>query len=705
MVLANAVGSPGPGVLRVEEVVLDLATGKTTATPFNEGWSQAKWNRTGTGLIVGAGATWKRAEGLFTAALPDLAVVREQTVGLPSAVCPTADVVCVWAFGNDAAHAVLYDLAKHEEIAEFPVNPVNPRDNKLGYWECQWTADGRYLYYCDLFETGVWGTRVWDREEKGDRTLLPVGPEGASHKRVLSPFSSDIESAVPLGPGPTPTSVVLAKLRNFVDPSAGFVLHDASTGKTFPLGDETMALIHAHGRNVLYAKKNAQGVEVPYLAEIDMTGRAKAAPASAPVAAGVFPEKITVAGQTIECRTVEEIRKLGFECDEIPWQENAARVYVDAFNAYKRPADALERTLASFTRQLDFAGNEEEARKHFEENKPALDLLKQAAAMPRCQFPMARAQWVSKAPLFWFPPAQFLARELSYRSAFDLTQGRIREAVDGSFVAMQLGVNMGNNRSLIWWLVGVACEGLGGQSLERIVATHNLDEAALKDVAERLAKVRMTFDDYARALRGERAGTAWTLSDLRELGIEAMIPDSDMTLAQRAAWRLGYDPATTRKNMMSIYDFCDARAKMPTWEALRPENGDKEFVRKNKADWDMTTQSIAISVRPGGEVLHLGVTYVVNAKRLAQFEALEIRVALERFRLAKKAWPEELAELKPNYLKEVPVDPFSGAPWGYRVDADGEFTLWSVGEDLKDDDGKKVDDWTPDIVFTSRKAP
>jgi hypothetical protein len=31
-----------------------------------------------------------------------------------------------------------------------------------------------------------------------------------------------------------------------------------------------------------------------------------------------FPEKVTIGDQTIECRTVEEIRKLGFECEDIP---------------------------------------------------------------------------------------------------------------------------------------------------------------------------------------------------------------------------------------------------------------------------------------------------------------------------------------------------------------------------------------------------
>ena len=36
-----------------------------------------------------------------------------------------------------------------------------------------------------------------------------------------------------------------------------------------------------------------------------------------------FPEKVTIGDQTIECRTAEEIRKLGFECEDIPWGDRS----------------------------------------------------------------------------------------------------------------------------------------------------------------------------------------------------------------------------------------------------------------------------------------------------------------------------------------------------------------------------------------------
>ncbi len=51
-------------------------------------------------------------------------------------------------------------------------------------------------------------------------------------------------------------------------------------------------------------------------------------------------------------------------------------------------------------------------------------------------------------------------------------------------------------------------------------------------------------------------------------------------------------------------------------------------------------------------------------------------VALERFRLRHGRPPESLAELVPDFLPMLPLDPFTDLPPGYRCE-DGRWTLWS----------------------------
>ena len=66
-------------------------------------------------------------------------------------------------------------------------------------------------------------------------------------------------------------------------------------------------------------------------------------------------------------------------------------------------------------------------------------------------------------------------------------------------------------------------------------------------------------------------------------------------------------------------------------------------------------------------------------------------LAIERFRRQHGRLPAKLADLMPGFVSAVPVDRMDGNPLRYRVNADGTFTLWSIGEDLKDDGGDGSD--------------
>lgn len=72
-----------------------------------------------------------------------------------------------------------------------------------------------------------------------------------------------------------------------------------------------------------------------------------------------------------------------------------------------------------------------------------------------------------------------------------------------------------------------------------------------------------------------------------------------------------------------------------------------------------------------------------------------IACALERFRKKSGTYPEKLDVLAPQFIANVPPDPVDGSPMRYRRDADGGFTLWSVGANRVDDGGKPEPDKSP----------
>jgi hypothetical protein len=62
-------------------------------------------------------------------------------------------------------------------------------------------------------------------------------------------------------------------------------------------------------------------------------------------------------------------------------------------------------------------------------------------------------------------------------------------------------------------------------------------------------------------------------------------------------------------------------------------------------------------------------------------------LALKRHQLRHGTYPARLTEMTPEILVAVPHDPVDGKPLRYRLNSDGTFTLYSIGEDERDDSG------------------
>jgi hypothetical protein len=61
--------------------------------------------------------------------------------------------------------------------------------------------------------------------------------------------------------------------------------------------------------------------------------------------------------------------------------------------------------------------------------------------------------------------------------------------------------------------------------------------------------------------------------------------------------------------------------------------------------------------------------------------------ALERYRLANGQFPETLDALAPRFIARAPNDVITGHPYKYHLAANGQFVLYSVGWNEKDDGG------------------
>ena len=84
--------------------------------------------------------------------------------------------------------------------------------------------------------------------------------------------------------------------------------------------------------------------------------------------------------------------------------------------------------------------------------------------------------------------------------------------------------------------------------------------------------------------------------------------------------------------------------------------------------------------------------YNYSVETRTRFDGMRIVAALNLYRLDNGGYPESLDLLAPKYFKKVPNDGFAvDGKFIYRKKPDGSFILYSVGQDMKDDDRALVE--------------
>ena len=98
-----------------------------------------------------------------------------------------------------------------------------------------------------------------------------------------------------------------------------------------------------------------------------------------------------------------------------------------------------------------------------------------------------------------------------------------------------------------------------------------------------------------------------------------------------------------------------------------------------------------VPVRPNNFFVRLIGLLVVPAKfarAQTDLNLAKVACALERYRRANGQYPESLQTLAPRFIDTLPLDLINGQPLNYRRTDDGQFVLYSVGWDRKDDGGR-----------------
>jgi hypothetical protein len=368
----------------------------------------------------------------------------------------------------------------------------------------------------------------------------------------------------------------------------------------------------------------------------------------------------------------------------VPDRANAAAVYQQAFEAMTPMANLparwreIEATGPSFdVTALD--PKDKDLRTYLSGQKRVLALLRQAAAMPDCYFEHNYV-W-STAVLF--PEMEHLlrgARLLAADARAQYEDGNRQRAWEdvGAIFGMARHVN---DPILLSLLMAASLDRIGLQTLEDLLARAPPRPGDLALVS--LDGPVSYHQRFERALQLEEA--VWGLTSFAMAGTDissewyrqlvGQTQEQDLTpvLLSSSIWRVFFLPddlAHYRRVMKRMQKL----AALP-YHVAHPhfEEVENSFRTEQQG---VITRLLTPSARVADAV----------AEADARRQLGRVALAVTGYRLKQKKYPDKLEDLVPEYLAQVPLDPFDGMPLrGKRVGDD--LVLFSIGRDQKDDGG------------------
>jgi hypothetical protein len=304
-----------------------------------------------------------------------------------------------------------------------------------------------------------------------------------------------------------------------------------------------------------------------------------------------------------------------------------------------------------------------------------------------------------------------LCEGLIWRGEIRALDGYASGGLRDMMTAVRLGsVSCDKHPSMVEWVMGSAVLRWGSSAVTNVVAHCRVDDRELAEVSRQISCLSQNYMSPATAMESERlvfydfvqrSFTDDGHGDGRLVG-EFMGLNSPLELNGDIAdmW------SQIRSRMWSASDspfkFEGRRATVARWE-----NGFGAWVHLASAElWQVTVDAndpLKQLSREAGEnavvfVLKPPVQSIlqISASCGAQVSGTIGVIAILRYKLEKGTLPDNWQQVvKACYLKEAPMDRFSGKPLVYAKSAD-DFTVYGVGEDGKDDGGT---DRKKDIVI------
>ena len=338
-----------------------------------------------------------------------------------------------------------------------------------------------------------------------------------------------------------------------------------------------------------------------------------------------------------------------------------------------------------------------------------IEELRQASQRPYAWFPIDYDNKCTAAILLpHLSSLKNCSRVLQLRALANLEEGQSTKALADVNLSLYLANSMRTEPFLISHLVRVAMFQITLQPVYEGLAKHQWSEEQLAALDAELAKLDF-LADCKFAMRGERASHNALIDYVRHAH-EKSESGSILGFAAFSSWQFDYEEDSSfwtrlprileglslavgpsgwynqtklrlSRDTQNSLNLLDDKAKIFPPNALQKAD---EISASEMKRWNPCNILVRL-LSSGSETLSRKFALAQTSVDLAR-----TAIALERYQLARGNYPESLDALAPQFIAKVPHDVIGGQPLKYRREADGQFVLYSVGWNEKDDGGVVV---------------
>ncbi len=381
----------------------------------------------------------------------------------------------------------------------------------------------------------------------------------------------------------------------------------------------------------------------------------------------------------------------------VPDDENAFTDFHQAAALYIQPSGDVSQ-IRDEVNEHGWAWAMPELEQFLHDNEDALLAWKRGAEKSRAQYHVGRDIWIGSLLETIQELREFTRTALALGRKLE-AEGKPLEAWEWYRTAIRTSRLCGQNGTMIERLVGIAIFAVIVEQIPSWSSDPALSSAQLLEALAQLQSDWELTEKPSTSLELEYVMVMNTIQmietgrdDTNWSDIFEAVSDNDFVTyiqGEPELFRRLY-----RFQTQNLLTFCDC----PAWQ--RPPMNGLDFFLYDHPDglrvgddhWSIKafTSAVEKSVlfKNNHDVFHQFLHAIDRDE--VKYTCLQVVLAGQAFHRDRERFPATLDELVPNYLTEIPVDPFDGRPIKYRLDPEGA-VVYSVFENGIDDGGLEFD--------------